>query len=54
MVMQEANLPGYVKAPDVLLKYAAEILFSLYSQVWGNNARAIPDGGDQIVAQLSK
>jgi hypothetical protein len=54
MVMQEANPPGYVKAPDALLKYATGILFSMYSQVGGNNARAVPDGGDQIVAYLSK
>jgi hypothetical protein len=54
MVMQEANPPGYVKAPDALLKYVTGILLSWYSQVWGNNARAVPGGGDQIVAHLSK
>src|ERR1700730_16219786 len=37
-----------------LLKYVTGILLSWYAQVWGNNARAVPDGGDQIVAHLSK
>jgi hypothetical protein len=54
MVVQEANPPGYVKAPDALLKYVTGILFSMYSEVGGNNAHAVPDGGDQIVAHLSK
>jgi len=54
IAIQEANPPGYVKPPDALLKYVTGTLFSWYSQDWGNNARAVPDGGDQIVAHLSK